>query len=75
MNKGALLIVLDFHDTRLEGWIDKCAEEGGLETLTSMETRITMAPSEEKNALKEYADKFGAPKLQAQVFVRVYRKT
>lgn len=75
MKEGALLVVLDFHDQRLEQWIDDCAEEGGLETITSTETRMTMDPSEEKDDLGKYAKKFGSPKLQSRVFVRVYRKT
>jgi hypothetical protein len=75
MKEGALLVVLDFHDTSLESWIDQCAEDGGLETLIAIDNhRINMDPIEEKNALRKYINKFGSPKLQAQVFVRVFRK-
>lgn len=75
MKKGAMFIVLDFHDSRLEEWIDECAADSGLEVTTEIETRMTMDPSEEKDDLGEFTKKFGSPKLQAQVFVRVFRKT
>lgn len=76
MKKGALLVVLDFHDSGLESWIDKCAEGGGLEKIIDLDNhRINMDPIEEKNVLRKYINKFGSPKLQAQVFVRVFRKT
>jgi hypothetical protein len=75
MKKGALLVVLDFHDTELESWIEECATDGGLTTLESVDDwRINMAPIEEKNAIEKYSDKFGQPKLQAKVFARVFRK-
>jgi hypothetical protein len=74
MPKGAMLVVLDFEDSRLMDWIDACAKAGGLEAIASQTTRMTMDPIEEKGVLKKYIDKFGAPKLQAQVFVRVFRK-
>jgi hypothetical protein len=71
----ALLVVLDFRDARLATWIDGCAENGGLEEVTSIDTEMTMDPGEEKDDLGDYAKKFGAPKLQARVFVRVFRKS
>jgi hypothetical protein len=75
MKQNALLVVLDFQNSELESWIDECATSGGLEILLERnDYRIYMDPIEEKDALKRYMDKFGAPKLQAQVFVRIFRK-
>jgi hypothetical protein len=75
MKNGALLVVLDFDDSRLRDWIDEYAKNGGLVTEVGKSMRMTMDPSEEKAALKKYADKFErAPKLQADVFIRIFRK-
>lgn len=59
MKKGAFLVVLDFHDARLEDWIDEAAEDGGFECLLTHERRMTMDPIEEKSVLKEYIKLFG----------------
>jgi len=76
MNAGAILVVLDFHDSNLEQWIDGCASKHDLETLMAMDDYgVTMTSGEEKSVIKKYMDKFGYPKLKAQVFFRIYRKT
>jgi len=76
MNKGAIIVVLDFHDSSLEHWIDGCAEKHGLVELASLDNwSVTMTSGEEKNVLQKYIDKFGHPKLKSQVFFRVFRKT
>jgi hypothetical protein len=74
MKTGSLLVVLDFEDTRLQEWIDGLAEECGLETLDSAETRFVVGFDEQKDALQKYIDKFGSPKLQAQIMFRVFKK-
>jgi len=75
MKKGALFVVIDFRDDDLQGWIDSLAEDSGLETLETAETRTHMGSDEEKTVLADFIKKFGSPKLQASVMFRVYRKT
>jgi hypothetical protein len=61
MNKGAVIVVLDFHDSNLEKWIDDCAGKHGLlELVSADDSNFTVTPAEEKSALKKYIDKFGA---------------
>jgi len=74
MKKGALLVVLDFEDTRLQDWIDGVAEACGLETVESAEMRFVVGVDEQKDSLQKYMDKFGSPKLQAQMMFRVFKK-
>jgi hypothetical protein len=74
MEKGALVMVLDFKDTRLQEWIDGVAKDAGLECIKSGEFRVVVGPEEEKSALTAYIDKFGYPKLQAEIMFRLYKK-
>jgi hypothetical protein len=67
--------VLDFEDTRLQEWIDDLAEENGLETVETAETRMVVGADEQKSSLQKYITKFGFPKLQAKITFRVYKKT
>jgi hypothetical protein len=75
MKKGALLVALDFEDTRLQEWIDGLAQKCGLETVESAEMRLVVGFDEQKANLQKYIDKFGSPKLQAQIMFRVYKKS
>ena len=76
MTTNALLVVLDFHHSELESWIDSCAKNSGLKTLRADDDyRIFMDSIEDKSALGKYRTKFGEPKLQAKVFIRVFMKT
>ena len=76
MKPNALLVVLDFHHSELESWIDGCANKSGFKTLRAMDDqRINIDPIEDKSALEKYITKFGSPKLQGKVFVRIFRKT
>jgi hypothetical protein len=75
MNKGSILVVMDFHDSNLELWIDGCASKHGLKAVIEMDDyNVTVTSGEEKSVIKEYMDKFGHPKLKAQVFFRIFRK-
>lgn len=74
MEKGALLVVLDFKDSRLQEWIDGLAKNAGLDCIKSGEFRTVVGPDEEKSAMEEYIEKFGYPKLQAEIMFRLYRK-
>lgn len=76
MRKGTILVVIDFHNSKLETWIDSCAKQHGLETATAADDfKVTMTSGEEKSVIKKYMEKFGNPKLRAQIFLRVFRKT
>jgi Putative SAM-dependent methyltransferase len=75
MRKGALLIVIDFKNADLQNWIDQCSKEAGLEG-GGKEAEFFMDSSEQKSALKKYAEKFDIePKIKSQVFYRLFRKS
>jgi hypothetical protein len=74
MKKGALLLVLDFKDSRLQEWIDEIAEDEGLDCVDETEQRVVIGSDEQKSVLEDYMEKFGSPKLQGEIMYRLYRK-
>jgi hypothetical protein len=75
MKPGAVLIVLDFQDSRLTEWIEGIAANCHLATkIKDDNAERVIDPVEEKTDLGEYYTKFGTPKIRARIFYRVYVK-
>jgi hypothetical protein len=65
---------VDNNNAGFYDWFDKLAKEHGIAILKSSETCMTPPIDENKHDLGEYFDKFGYPKLKANVAYRIGRK-
>ena len=75
MQTGSILIVLDFQDNRLTEWVEDIAANCQLaKKIAADNAEWVIDPLEEKSDLGEYYTKFGAPKIRAKIFYRVYLK-
>lgn len=75
MKAGSVLIVLDFKDDDLVGWMDEIAEDCGLTAKKGTDDEEWVIDyEEEKRDLGEYYKKFGPPKIRARIFYRIFVK-
>lgn len=73
--KGALILYIDNGATTFTDWFDDLTDGCGLERLNGHDGEvIKLSPFEEKADFKEYFEKFGPPKIAANVAWRVLRK-
>jgi hypothetical protein len=71
---GSLFLYIDNNNSRFFDWYDSLAKEQGLYTIKSEEGEMGTTTDEEKKDLGRYFEKFGCPKLGAQVAIRLHRK-
>jgi hypothetical protein len=72
--KGALVLYIDNRDADFRGWFDKLAAKYKLKILKEWSTELAFEIAEEKRDLGEYFDKFGWPKRQGSVDIRIAQK-
>ncbi|MGA2225854.1 MAG: hypothetical protein ABSH41_15580 [Syntrophobacteraceae bacterium] len=74
--KGALILYIDNNNHQFYDWFDSLAHDNSWEIIQSDESWMQIDDySEEKRDLQEYWDKFGFPKIRANVAHRVCRKS
>ncbi len=72
---GALFLFVDNNAQSFYGWFDELAEEHHLECVKKENNiRFQTGGDEEARDLDPYYDKFGYPKLGANIAYRIYRK-
>lgn len=72
--QGALFLFVDNNNPEFYGWFDELAKKYGVEILGSKEAFMTVPTDENKNDLGKYYEKFGYPKLKANIAYRIGRK-
>jgi hypothetical protein len=72
---GALLLYIDNNHSQFYNWYDELVTQFPIEILLSREGSMRINDyTEEKTDLAKYWDKFGFPKLTADVAIRVCQK-
>lgn len=71
----SLFLFVDNNDSRFYEWYDNLAQQEGLEVIRSEEVTMGTTTDEEKTDLDIYFAKFGCPKLEGDVAVRLHRKS
>ena len=72
---GALILYVDNNNKRFYGWFDTLIAKHNWKVLKSQQVQLTMGDtSEEKTDLGKYYEKFGYPKLTADIAFRVCQK-
>ena len=71
---GSVFLYLDNNASQFYGWFDSMAAASGLEVLETAETVMNIGTDERKTDLGVYFNKFGYPKLKADVAYRICRK-
>lgn len=73
--EGALFLYIDNNNAQFYNWFDALAASNSIQILRSSETRMGITDlGEEKSDLGEYWEKFGFPKLNANIAFRIGRK-
>jgi hypothetical protein len=74
-NRGALILYVDNNNQMFYGWFDKLIAKHKWKVLKSQQVELKMGDiKEEKTDLGEYYQKFGYPKLTANIAFRVCQK-
>ncbi len=72
---GALFLYVDNNNSQFYSWFDELARTHSLSVLQHDETWMYMNDySEEKKDLAKYWEKFGNPKIKANIAFRICRK-
>ncbi|MBL8812120.1 MAG: hypothetical protein JNM43_18295 [Planctomycetaceae bacterium] len=71
MKDGAVLLYVDNNDSRFQDWFDRLARDNGLRIVSSNGGWETLPWDEDKDDLQPYLDKFGPPKLRANISWRL----
>jgi len=71
---GAYFLYIDNGHSCFSNWFDGLWKDRGIELIEGNTVRITTDPQEERSDLGEYTEKFGYPKLKADIAYRVLRK-
>jgi hypothetical protein len=75
VKEGALLLYIDNNNPQFYAWFDTLAASHSIKVLRSRETRMGIDDlAEEKSDLGEYWEKFGFPKLTANIAFRICQK-
>ncbi len=69
--QGAAMLFIDNNSSEFITWFDGLAAQHKLGIKEKFEGTMKMPMAEEKKDLKEYYDKFGSPKLQADLAYRI----
>jgi len=72
---GALVLYVDNRDSDFRGWFDYLAARYGLKVLVQKSCDLVWEHAEEKTDLGEFYEKFGFPKRESKVDIRVAQKT
>ena len=72
--EDSVFLYIDNNSPDFYGWFDKLAEKNSLAIIKSTTKNISMSGDEQKTDLGVYYEKFGYPKLKADIAYRVCRK-